>query len=199
MLGLILNLQEGEGSPLKLTLCVTHFSMKLHCRNTSKHTHTRIFTFTSSSRGRTSGEKCQMCCVMKEVCETSVVRPVLKQQKMGSRVGDGRDEDAVVLLMSNEDGWDQEWVLQRDSRSWMIWMWSQRGQADSLDMWGRGTVKKDPEEDLRLDTWAKAERLAGVREGDDMETLDLLRGTAKSTVKAHHRTKPLGSSHVQNK
>lgn len=39
MLSLILNLQEGESSPLKLTLCVTHFSMKLHCRNTSKHTH----------------------------------------------------------------------------------------------------------------------------------------------------------------
>lgn len=57
-------------------------------------------------------------------------------------------------------------------------------------------MKKDPEEDLRLDTRAKAERLAGVREGDEMETLDLLRGTAKSTVKAHLRTKPLGSSHL---
>lgn len=36
------------------------------------------------------------------------MRPVLPQQKTGSRVGGDRDEDAELLLMSNEDGWDQE-------------------------------------------------------------------------------------------
>lgn len=30
-----------------------------------------------------------------------------------------------------------------------------------------GTVKRDPEEDLRLDVWSDLERLAGVRDEDE--------------------------------
>lgn len=47
---IIPNLQEGESSSLELTLGVTHFSMKLHCRNT----HTQPYSLSPPVKVRSN-------------------------------------------------------------------------------------------------------------------------------------------------
>lgn len=206
MLRIILNLQESESSSLELTLCVTRFSMKLHCRNTSKHTHThtRAFTFTSSWGVKLEAKEAELVekrvrCVVwwRSICESSVVRPALlwcleavEDRKHSWRWQRWRCWGALGRY---EDGWDQEWVLQRDSMSRMMWMWS---QTESLDMCRGGTVKRDPEEDPRLDTWTVREVGWCERRGWGRQRRPICWG---EQLKVHLHRKPLGRSQLQNK
>lgn len=73
-MGIILNLQEGESSSLELALCITCFSMKLYCRNTSKHTHTYSLSPPVREEQRWNQEE---ELVEKSVCDGVSARPVL--------------------------------------------------------------------------------------------------------------------------